>query len=386
MKKGFYVLLISLLCFQTNAVKSQAATTKLLSFQAEGWADNWYSLYINGKKVGEDPVPITSTKSFNQTTIKFKASYPFTVGVVAKDYVENSSGLEYIGQQNQQIGDGGFVLQIRDLSTQKIIASTNSSWKALVIDKAPINSSCEKSKDPLSECKWLTTKIPSGWATASFKDLTWPKATEFTQAEVGVKDGFNEINWSSSARLIWSSDLRLDNTNLFRHIVKSPEVNNSSTNPSLIVTSSSTDTNGLLDKEITCDGSGVSPAISWSAGPAGTLSYVVLMDTIPGPARPGETEPLNHTYLALFNVPANVRSIGQGSLTQGTLGLNFKSKVGYEPPCSQGPGIKEYTIRVLALSSMISISQTQASQQVIEGASQNLVLASGKYIARYERK
>ena len=48
---------------------THAAVSKSISFQAEVWADNWFSLYANGKKVGEDSVPITTEKSFNSEKI-----------------------------------------------------------------------------------------------------------------------------------------------------------------------------------------------------------------------------------------------------------------------------------------------------------------------------
>ena len=45
---------------ETTAVKSVQS-----SFTAEVWADNWFSLYINGKLVGQDSVAITTEKSFD---------------------------------------------------------------------------------------------------------------------------------------------------------------------------------------------------------------------------------------------------------------------------------------------------------------------------------
>jgi hypothetical protein len=44
---------------------THAVVSKSITFQAEVWADNWFALYVNGKKVGEDSVPITTEKSFN---------------------------------------------------------------------------------------------------------------------------------------------------------------------------------------------------------------------------------------------------------------------------------------------------------------------------------
>jgi phosphatidylethanolamine-binding protein (PEBP) family uncharacterized protein len=384
-------LTAALLVSSAGIVNSSAATAKLISFQAEGWADNWYSLYINGKKVGEDPVPITTTKSFNSTTIKFTASYPFTIGVVAKDYTENSSGLEYIGQPNQQIGDGGFILQIRDLSTGKVIASTNKSWKSLVINKAPSNPSCVTSKNPVIECKYSNISIPAAWASTTFNDSKWATAMEFTEAAVGVKEGYFDITWTPSAKLIWSTDLKLDNVILFRSTIKNAaQVTSSSTSENnrgnLTVTSSDISSSGVLDKSTTCDGAGTSPQVSWSGYPDATRSFYVTMDTVPGPPRPGEVVSPDHSYFNLYNIPSDVHSIASGNLSPGTVGQSFKNKkFGYEPPCSQGPGAKIYTISVYALSSVITIDSVNATQSAISSAIQGKILAQGKISATYSR-
>jgi hypothetical protein len=217
-----FLLFLPITTFATPSIN--AATTKSTSFQAEVWVDNWFALYINGKKVGEDSVPITTTKSFNSEKIKFTASYPFTVGIIAKDYTENSSGLEYIGQRNQQIGDAGIVLQIRDLASGKIVSATDKSWKTFLVNKAPLNAECVTSNNPVQDCKYADTSVPINWATSAFKDSNWQKAVVFTPAAVGVKDGYLDISWSPSAKLIWTNDLKLDNTILMRKLILAPTV------------------------------------------------------------------------------------------------------------------------------------------------------------------
>ena len=124
----------------TPAPSTQAATT--VAFQAEVWVDNWFALYVNGKKVGEDSVAYNTEKSFNSTVIKFSATYPFEIGVMARDFMENESGLEYIGKSNQQIGDAGLIMQVREIKSGKVVAASSSKWKSLVVQKAPTNPEC----------------------------------------------------------------------------------------------------------------------------------------------------------------------------------------------------------------------------------------------------
>lgn len=194
-----------------------AATTT--TFTAEVWADNWFALYINGVLVGEDSVSITTEKSFNSDTITFTASYPFTIAMVTKDFKQDDSGLEYIGTNRQQMGDGGFVAQFTDTSTGKVVASTNSTWRGLVVHQAPLDTSCEKSASPMTECTSKISTEPANWAQSNFNDSSWPTATVYTKDAIGVKDGYNSISWTTKAQLIWTSNLEIDNTILWRHTV-----------------------------------------------------------------------------------------------------------------------------------------------------------------------
>ena len=203
----------------TESTSTIATTGQSSTFTAEVWADNWFSLYVNGELVGEDSVPITTERSFNAETITFTATYPLTIAMITKDYKETDSGLEYIGEANQQMGDGGFVAQFTDTATGDIIATTNRSWRGLVIQTAPLNSECEKSDDPNTECLFENLEEPSGWTSAGFDDSTWLTATVYTADEVGVKDGYNEINWDPAAELIWGSNLNTNNTILWRTFI-----------------------------------------------------------------------------------------------------------------------------------------------------------------------
>jgi len=187
-------------------------------FTAEVWADNWFSLSVNGVLVAEDDVSLTTERSFNSQRITFSASYPFTLGLVSKDFVENESGLEYIGEPNQQMGDGGVILQVTD-PRGVVVAVTNSEWRGLSIFRAPLNPECASSTDPLAECENEILEEPTGWAQPDFDDSTWAQATEYTAEEVRPKEGYTQVTWDPTARLIWADDLNVDNTILWRYTV-----------------------------------------------------------------------------------------------------------------------------------------------------------------------
>jgi len=209
---------LGLMIFGSHTAPSQAVPTKAkqIEFTAEVWADNWFALYANGKLVGQDSVSITTERSFNSETIQFTATYPLTLGIIAKDYTQDASGLEYIGTSRQQIGDGGVIAQIKETKSGKLVSATSSKWKSLVINTAPLNPTCVTSTNPVVDCKSTSVPTPAGWSTGSFNDSQWRSATTYSPQAVGVKDGFNTVNWSPIAQIVWGPDLKLDNTVLLR--------------------------------------------------------------------------------------------------------------------------------------------------------------------------
>ncbi|MCP3937627.1 MAG: hypothetical protein GY708_19915 [Actinomycetia bacterium] len=169
--------------------------------------------------MGEDSVPITTERSFNSETFTFDASYPLTIAIEAKDFKENDSGLEYIGQQKQQMGDGGLIAQITDTATGEVVAVTDATWSALVIHRAPLNPECEKDTDPTATCQSEIGTAPDNWTAAGFDTGGWDTATVWSEADVSPKDGYDQISWDPTAQLIWGSDLEVDNTVLLRALV-----------------------------------------------------------------------------------------------------------------------------------------------------------------------
>ena len=100
-----------------------------------------------------------------------------------------------------------------------VVAATDASWKGLVIDAAPLNPECEKSSSSAKSCNSRITDEPSGWKRPAFDDGSWQNATVYSEEAVGVKQGYLVIKWDASAKLIWSKDLKVDNTILWRKTV-----------------------------------------------------------------------------------------------------------------------------------------------------------------------
>lgn len=214
MNNAAYLLSSSLL-FVSGVVSAQTYT-------ADVWADNWFALNVNGEQVAEDSVPITTERSFNAESFSFSAEPPFVLGLIAKDFKENDTGLEYIGSRRQQMGDGGVIVQIKDESGSTVIVSDDA-WQCLVVHRAPLDKSCESADNPVAgegACDFEEFEEPTGWDTIDFDASSWPAATIHSESAVSPKQGYDRISWDKAAQLIWGADLETDNTILCRLVVE----------------------------------------------------------------------------------------------------------------------------------------------------------------------
>lgn len=192
------------------------------TYSADVWADNWFEMRINGQTVAVDSVPITTERSFNAESFQFEAAPPFVIGLIARDFIENDTGLEYIGTRRQQMGDGGVIVQISDAAGQ-LVAVSDDAWRCLVIHTAPISRSCEGEGNPVAgegSCSFESADPPDGWDLAGFDASDWPQATVYAERAVDPKGGYDEIQWSEAAEFIWGPDLEQSNTVLCRLVVE----------------------------------------------------------------------------------------------------------------------------------------------------------------------
>jgi uncharacterized protein (TIGR03437 family) len=165
------------------------------------YIDNWCMIYINGKLAATDAIEFLP---HNVVSVNILPVYPLTIAVFAKDNADPATGLEY----GTQIGDGGFILKLADGTV------TSAQWKAKVFFKGPLNS------DILHPTVQYTP-IPANWFAVDFDDSDWPSATEFTEAQVKPDGDYGSYDFTG-AKFIWSSDLNLDNTVIFRYTAQAP--------------------------------------------------------------------------------------------------------------------------------------------------------------------
>jgi phosphatidylethanolamine-binding protein (PEBP) family uncharacterized protein len=135
-----------------------------------------------------------------------------------------------------------------------------------------------------------------------------------------------------------------------------------------------------LPIEFTGDGAGLSPPLAWSGAPAGTKSFVILMDHL----TPDATI---KTYWTLWDIPATATSLPKNAQNLGKLGLSSRGRIGYEPPHSKGPGAKTYVITLYALSAppTITAAPGEVTREQVLAAIKDKVLASATLPVTYTR-
>lgn len=127
--------------------------------------------------------------------------------------------------------------------------------------------------------------------------------------------------------------------------------------------------------EHTCDGRNVSPALRWSAPPAGTRSFALLMDD---PDAPGGT----FTHWLAWGIPGRARSLPAGRPAPRE-GRNDAGRVGYLGPCPPS-GVHRYVFRLYALRAPLPL-RSGASKAEFLVALRGRVLASARLLGRYGR-
>ena len=195
------------------------------------FADNYFELYINGKLIAVDPIPFTP---FNSNLVRFKVSKPYDIAVKLVDWEENLGlGTEYNRGKAFHPGDGGFIASFSDGTV------TNEHWRAQTFYIAPVyDLSCLTEQNNVRGSAKCTIEsinegenafgihwpLPADWPKQGY-DSNWPKATVFTEDEIGVRNkraymNFREQFAGAGAQFIWSSNVVLDNEVLLHYHVQ----------------------------------------------------------------------------------------------------------------------------------------------------------------------
>lgn len=167
----------------------------------------------------------------------------------------------------------------------------------------------------------------------------------------------------------------------FSYAACSKENDNEPESPGFVLTSPDIQKDSLLPVEYTCDGASATLPLAWGGFPEGTRCFALIMHH--------EASPTDiHWYWVLYNIPLSVQSLEKNSTGTGTLGTNsVNGQNRYAPPCSKGPGAKQYIYTVYALSEPVSLNvpDSTVNRAVLLNAIKNITIASASLTVVYSR-
>ena len=149
------------------------------------------------------------------------------------------------------------------------------------------------------------------------------------------------------------------------------------------LTSSAFAEGDALPKEFACDGTDVSPPLSWTAGPEGTKSYAIVF----------ADESNGLTHAAIYDIPADVTSLPKNvdkkhepSVPAGAKQpKSFRSTVyGWAGPCPTGKHTYVFTVYALGIDRLPGTTADTTRTQIEQLIAKN-DLASTKLTVTYER-
>jgi len=155
----------------------------------------------------------------------------------------------------------------------------------------------------------------------------------------------------------------------------------------LALTSAAFTQQGSIPQQYTCQGRDVSPPLSWSGAPEGTVSFVLIMDDpdAPDPAAPKRT----WVHWVLYSIPATVSALPEAVVTAklppGTReGLNDWNRAGYGGPCPP-VGRHRYVHKLYALD--VDLGDLGSPRKAdVEKAMEGHVLAKTELIGTYQKR
>ncbi len=157
-------------------------------------------------------------------------------------------------------------------------------------------------------------------------------------------------------------------------------------NTGLRVTSGLFNSGDALPERFTQNGENISPPITWNRGPAGTVSYVVLVEDN-GVNRP---EPIVHWIV--YDIPVTITRLPMGvpvgdRLENGAAqGKNVAGTAGYIGPKPPAGETHPYHFQVFALNSRLNLDPATADRAAVLAAMKGKVITSGDLIGRYTGK
>lgn len=141
--------------------------------------------------------------------------------------------------------------------------------------------------------------------------------------------------------------------------------------------SSSAFANGeAIPAKFSCNGNNTSPALTWTEPPAGTQSFVLIMDD-------PDAETGTWVHWVIFDIPASTRNLTEGmppspQLSDGSLqGYTSAGSTGYYGPCPPS-GTHRYFFKLYALDTRLSLPDIATGKEEVVAAMEGHILANAE--------
>ena len=141
---------------------------------------------------------------------------------------------------------------------------------------------------------------------------------------------------------------------------------------------------GQIPAEYTCDGTDISPPLSWSGAPPGTASLVLIIDD---PDAPSGT----FHHWAAFDIPPAINGLAAGygrsrPASGFREGRNDFGNQGYGGPCPpHGGGTHHYAFRLLAISRpRLDLTPAATASDIVQAA-QPYIIQQTELTGAYQR-
>ena len=139
-----------------------------------------------------------------------------------------------------------------------------------------------------------------------------------------------------------------------------------------------------IPRKFTCEGSDISPSLTWTNTPANTRSFALIVDD---PDAPMGT----WVHWVLYNLPVGTNmlreDVARTQIVAGDArqGINDFHRLGYGGPCPPPGKPHRYYFKIYALDRMLDL-QPGATKQDVEAAMKDHILAEGRLMGTYQRK
>jgi Raf kinase inhibitor-like YbhB/YbcL family protein len=138
---------------------------------------------------------------------------------------------------------------------------------------------------------------------------------------------------------------------------------------------------GAIPSKFSCTGENISPALTWTEPPAGTQSFVLIMDD---PDAPTET----WVHWVIFDMPVSTRNLTEGmptnpQLSDGSLqGYTSAGSTGYNGPCPPS-GTHRYFFKLYALDTVLSLPDIATGKAEAVAAMEGHILAKAELMGTF---